>query len=80
MMGARFSASMVTAVIAAGNGKTIGTVSSAGELRYTIPARIDPNLTNVGLATLQGGRGQGQWDGQRGCAGVFTLVRTSPAA
>src|SRR5262245_11727616 len=68
------------AVISGGNGKTIGTVSSAGELRYTNPARIDPNLTNVGLATLQGGRGQGQWDGQRGCAGVFTLVRTSPAA
>jgi len=68
------------AVIAAGNGKTIGTVSSAGELRYTIPARIDPNLTNVGLATLHGERGQGQWDGQRGCGGVFTLVRTSPAA
>jgi len=66
------------AVITAGNGKTIGTISSAGELRYTFPALIDPNLTNVGLVMLQGERGQGKWDGQRGCGGVLTLVRMRP--
>ena len=66
------------AVIAAGNDKITGTVTGAGELRYTVPSLIDPNLTNVGLATLQGERGQGRWDGQKGCGGVFTLERTKP--
>jgi DNA-binding winged helix-turn-helix (wHTH) protein len=65
-------------VIAPGSDKVTGTVSSAGELRYTIPALIDPNLTNVGRATLQGERGLGRWDGQRGCGGIFTLERTKP--
>jgi DNA-binding winged helix-turn-helix (wHTH) protein len=65
-------------VIPTNNDRISGTVSSAGELRYTIPSLIDPSLTNVGLATLQGERGQGRWDGQRGCGGVFTLARTKP--
>jgi DNA-binding winged helix-turn-helix (wHTH) protein len=63
-------------VIAPGSDKITGTVSSAGKLRYTVPALIDPNLMNVGLATLRGEQGQGKWEGQRGCGGVFTLVRT----
>jgi DNA-binding winged helix-turn-helix (wHTH) protein len=66
------------AVINAARGKTIGTVSSAGELRYTVPALIDPNLTNVGSALLQGERGRGEWDGQKGCGGALTLVRVRP--
>jgi hypothetical protein len=65
-------------VITVGSDKITGTVTGAGELRYTVPALIDPNLTNVGLAMLRGERGQGRWDGQRGCGGVFTLERTKP--
>jgi DNA-binding winged helix-turn-helix (wHTH) protein len=63
-------------VITPGSSKITATLSSTGELRYTIPSMIDPNLTNVALATLQGERGQGRWDGQKGCGGVFTLERT----
>jgi DNA-binding winged helix-turn-helix (wHTH) protein len=65
-------------VIHANGGKITGTVSSAGELEFTMPALIDPNLTNVGLGTLQGERGQGSWYGQGGCGGDFTLVRARP--
>src|SRR5262249_54408301 len=65
-------------VTVVGSPKIAGTVTPAGELRYTVPALIDPKLTNVGFAMLQGERGQGKWDGQRGCGGVFTLERTKP--
>jgi hypothetical protein len=65
-------------VINVGSDRMTGTVTGAGELRYTVPALIDPNLTNVGLAMLQGERGHGKWDGQWGCGGVFTLERTKP--
>jgi len=58
------------------NGKRIGTVSNVGELRYEVAALIDPKLMNVGMASLRGERGEGKWEGQEGCGGVFTLVRT----
>ena len=59
------------------NGKLSGTLSSAGELRVTWPALIDPALTNVGSARLERDRGTGKWDGQENCGGAFTLTRAS---
>ena len=60
-----------------GTGKTGGTVSSAGEVRFTWPALIDPTLMNVGSAQLHGDRGEGKWDGQQDCGGALTLTRAS---
>jgi DNA-binding winged helix-turn-helix (wHTH) protein len=57
--------------------KLSGTLSSTGELRVTWPALIDPALTNVGSAKLEGHRGEGRWDGQQHCGGAFTLTRAS---
>jgi len=57
------------------DGKLSGTLSSAGELRVTWPALIDPALTNVGSAKLEGHRGEGKWDGQHDCGGQLTLTR-----
>ena len=57
--------------------KLSGTLSSTGELRVTWPALIDPALTNVGSAKLEGDRGEGKWDGQQDCGGAFTLMRAS---
>jgi DNA-binding winged helix-turn-helix (wHTH) protein len=59
------------------DGKTSGTVSDTGELRVTWPALINSALTNVGLAKLEGDRGEGKWDGQEDCGGAITLTRTS---
>jgi DNA-binding winged helix-turn-helix (wHTH) protein len=58
--------------------KLSGTLSSSGELRVSWPALIDPALTNVGSAKLEGDRGEGRWDGQQHCGGAFTLTRASP--
>jgi DNA-binding winged helix-turn-helix (wHTH) protein len=57
--------------------KLSGTLSSTGELRVTWPALIDPALTNVGSAKLEGDRGEGKWDGQQDCGGALTLTRAS---
>jgi DNA-binding winged helix-turn-helix (wHTH) protein len=59
------------------NGKLSGTLSGTGKLRVTWPALIDPALTNVGSAKLEGDRGEGKWDGQQDCGGAITLTRTS---
>jgi DNA-binding winged helix-turn-helix (wHTH) protein len=59
------------------DGKLSGMVSATGELRVTWPALIDPALTNVGSAKLEGDRGEGKWDGQQDCGGAITLTRTS---
>ena len=59
------------------NGKTSGTLSGTGELRVTWPALIDPALTNVGSAKLEGDRGAGKWDGQQNCGVAFTLTRAA---
>jgi DNA-binding winged helix-turn-helix (wHTH) protein len=59
------------------NGKLSGTLSDKGELRVTWPALIDPALTNVGSAKLEGDRGEGKWDGQQDCGGALTLTRAS---
>jgi DNA-binding winged helix-turn-helix (wHTH) protein len=58
-------------------GKTGGTVSSNGDLRVTWPDLIDPTLTSVGSAKLQGGRGDGEWHSPRACGGVLTLTLVS---
>jgi DNA-binding winged helix-turn-helix (wHTH) protein len=59
------------------NGKLSGTLSGTGKLRVTWPALIDPALTNVGSAKLEGDRGEGKWDGQKDCGGALTLTRAS---
>jgi DNA-binding winged helix-turn-helix (wHTH) protein len=59
------------------DGKLSGTLSGTGELRVTWPALIDPALTNVGSAKLEGDRGEGKWDGQQDCGGALTLTRAS---
>jgi hypothetical protein len=59
------------------DGKLSGTLSGTGELRVTWPALIDPALTNVGSAKLEGDRGEGKWDGQKDCGGALTLTRAS---
>jgi DNA-binding winged helix-turn-helix (wHTH) protein len=59
------------------DGKLSGTLSGTGELRVTWPALIDPALTNVGSAKLEGDRGEGKWDGQKDCGGGLTLTRAS---
>jgi formylglycine-generating enzyme required for sulfatase activity len=61
----------------AGAGKARGTVSASGELRLSWPALNDPTLKNVGSARLRDGRGEGDWVGQRGCAGGLTLTLVS---
>ena len=58
-------------------GKLSGTLFGTGELRVTWPALIDPALTNVGSAKLEGDRGEGKWDGQQDCGGALTLTRAS---
>jgi DNA-binding winged helix-turn-helix (wHTH) protein len=58
--------------------KLSGTLSVAGELRVKWPALIDRALTNVGSAKLEGDRGEGTWDGQQHCGGIFTVTRASP--
>ena len=58
-------------------GKIGGTVSSTGDLRVTWPDLIDPTLTSVGSAKLQGGRGEGKWDSPRACGGALTLTLVS---
>jgi DNA-binding winged helix-turn-helix (wHTH) protein len=73
----RWSISQGVVKSVAKDGKTSGTVSDAGELRVTWPALINPALTNVGLAKLEGDRGEGKWDGQEDCGGAITLTRTS---
>jgi DNA-binding winged helix-turn-helix (wHTH) protein len=59
------------------DGKLSGALSGTGELRVTWPALIDPALTNVGSAKLEGDRGEGKWDGQQDCGGALTLTRAS---
>jgi DNA-binding winged helix-turn-helix (wHTH) protein len=59
------------------DGKLSGTLSGTGELRVRWPALIDPALTNVGLAKLEGDRGEGKWDGQHDCGGALRLTRAS---
>ena len=58
-------------------GKADGTVSNTGEVRVTWPDLIDPTLTCVASAKLQGGRGEGKWHSPRACAGVLTLTQVS---
>jgi DNA-binding winged helix-turn-helix (wHTH) protein len=58
-------------------GKSEGTVSNTGEVRVTWPDLIDPTLTCVGSAKLQGGRGEGKWKSPRACGGVLTLTQVS---
>src|SRR5215510_439370 len=64
-------------VLQSGNGKINGTVSSNGQARFTWPSWVDATLSNVGSAQLEGARGEGRVDGQRGCAGVLTLTRVA---
>jgi DNA-binding winged helix-turn-helix (wHTH) protein len=59
------------------DGKFGGTLSVTGELRVTWPALIDPALTNVAWAKLEGDRGEGKWDGHQDCGGALTLTRAS---
>jgi DNA-binding winged helix-turn-helix (wHTH) protein len=61
------------------DGKLSGTLSGTGELYVTWPALVDPALTNVGSAKLEGDRGEGKWDGQQDCGGALTLTRASAA-
>jgi DNA-binding winged helix-turn-helix (wHTH) protein len=58
-------------------GKSEGMVSNTGEVRVTWPDLIDPTLTCVGSAKLQGGHGEGKWNSPRACGGVLTLTQVS---
>ena len=58
-------------------GKSVGTVSSTGEVRVTWPDLIDPTLSSVGSAKLQSGRGEGKWNSPRACGGALTLTQVS---
>jgi DNA-binding winged helix-turn-helix (wHTH) protein len=73
----RWSISQGVVKSVAKDGKVSGTLSSTGELRVTWPALIDPALTNVGWAKLEGDRGEGKWDGQQDCGGALVLTRAS---
>jgi DNA-binding winged helix-turn-helix (wHTH) protein len=58
-------------------GKSVGAVSSTGEVRVTWPDLIDPTLSSVGSAKLQGGHGEGKWNSPRACGGALTLTHVS---
>jgi DNA-binding winged helix-turn-helix (wHTH) protein len=58
-------------------GKSVGTISGTGEVRVTWPDLIDPTLSCVGSAKLQGDRGEGKWNSPRACGGALTLTQVS---